>query len=118
MLGQLTLLLEGSVADLARVGSQTCVDPQVVFHVTIFVESIIAVGTEVHGVVPLGGNIVYFFGEVYSFFTLHISDCIGFLVHLIERLGRALFLFIIITFWKCAVGLRAGLDHLRLTYYS
>jgi hypothetical protein len=94
------------------------VDPQVVFDVAIFVEPIIAICAKVHGVVPLGGDIVYFFGEVYSFFTLHISDCIGLLVHLIERLGGALTIVIIIGFRNSIVVVLVGHRGVWLTYYS
>jgi hypothetical protein len=66
------------------------VDSEVVFDIAVLVKTIIAVGAEVHGVVPLRGLIVDFFGEVDALFTAHVRDGIGLHVDMFECLGRAL----------------------------
>lgn len=61
-----------------------------VFDIAIFVESIIAVSAKIHGVVPLRGRIVYFFGEVYTLLTAHICDCILLWMDLVDGLSGVL----------------------------
>lgn len=100
VLSQLALLFKCRMADLARVRSKASVDSEVVFDITIFVKTIIAVSAKIHRVVPFRRNIVYFFGEVYSFFAPHVSDRIGFRVDGIDSLRCALAATIILVFRK------------------
>lgn len=64
-----------------------------VFDVAVLVKSIIAVSAKIHGVVPLRGRVVYFFGEVYTLFTPHVGDGISVSVDGVERLSCALTFF-------------------------
>lgn len=100
VLCQLPLLLESGVADVTRVRSETCVDSKVVFDIAVLVKSIIAVCAEVHGIVPLRGNIVNLFGEVDALFTTHVRDRISFRMGLVKRLSCAVTLNIDRIFWK------------------
>lgn len=70
--GELPLLLERGLTDLAFVRSQICVDSEMVFDVAVFVKIFMAVGAEVHGVVPSGFRVVYFLCIVYSFIALDV----------------------------------------------
>jgi hypothetical protein len=90
VLGQLALLLESRMADVAGVGPKSRMDSEMIFDIAIFVESIIAVSAKIHGVVPLRGRIVYFFGEVYTLLTAHVSDSILLRMDLVDGLSVAL----------------------------